>query len=596
MKKTILIMGLIVALSAGISWSQTTISAVTGKVEVGSGEQWEPAATGTELAKADSVRTGTDGKAEITFSNGSRVWLKENTLVTVEELESQAILAQLKIDVGSIKAKVEPLKSGQEFKVKSPACVTSVRGTEFIVVAQETASQVLLLSGKVEIQNLVTNELTEMLEGHALVIHETGELELRELTPEEKQQLGEPWMAVIIEEESTEEAKAEEGEEEAKEEVGEEKEMVELKDEYQELRQELRRETRHMRNEIRVTREIVKEIRETDFSAGRTMKDVHGNVVRIDQRMMRPSPNKIQIINICKRPEGYVYNGKFPGSYTKSDTYRLDIAEAWLTFNQDLPASLFDWPKYIMDNNETMDIDEVGFRIAKKDGPELRMEAAKGPDDEMEAKFYICGVEAKPTQIENIESEGYSSWDGHQEIWVEPDPLYESTYEQLFDEDGHFHPQIGIDPDADPPTGEMWVAVTVPFDLASNEFHYTTVEGDKVYTDFDIGLNMEFYAINNDGNVLDITKLMNGDLGDPFSVMKVIGGECIISANDKIANSAGALINANLTGDVAKFKGDNIDIVMTPDLALAAIQQSLSALPSMMKDIEGDGGTTTSTE
>jgi hypothetical protein len=545
MKKTILITVLAVILSAGISWSQTTISATTGKVDVGGGEQWEPAAMGTGLAKANSVRTGADGHAEITFSNGSRVWLKENTLVTVEELESQVMLAQLKIDVGSIKAKIEPLKSGQEFKVKSPACVTSVRGTEFIVAARENASQVLLLSGRVEIQNLVTNELTEMLEGHALVVHETGELELRELTPEENQQFGEPWMTVIIEEQPTEEVKVEEGEKA-------EKEMVELKNEYQELREELRRETMHMRNEIRVTREIVREIRETDFSAGRTMKDVHGNVVRIDQRMMRPSPDRIQIINICKRSEGYTYNGKFPGSYTKADTYRLDIAEAWLDFNQDLPASLFDWPKYIMDNNETMDIDEAGFRIAKKDGPELRMKATKGSDDEMEAMFYICGVEAKPTQIDD------------------------SHYGDLFDEGGTFEPKIGIDPDADQPTGEIWVAVTMPFDL------------NPVATEpsnFDIGLNMEFYAINNDGNVLDITKLMHGDLGDPFSVMKVIGGECIISANDKVANSAGAVVNANLTGDVAKFKGDNIDVVTTPDLALAAIQQSLSVLPSMMEDI-----------
>jgi len=585
MKKTILIMGLIVALSAGISWSQTTISAITGKVEVGSGEQWEPAATGTELAKADSVRTGTDGRAEITFSNGSRVWLKESTLVTVEELESQAMLAQLKIDVGSIKAKIEPLASGQEFKVKSPACVTSVRGTEFIVVAQETASQVLLLSGKVEIENLVTNELTQMLEGHALVVKENGELELRELTPEEKQQLGEPWMAVIIEEESTEEAKAEEGEEE---EAEEEKEMVELKDEYQELREELRRETRHMRNEIRVTREIVREIRETDFSAGRTMKDVHGNVVRIDQRMMRPSPNKIQIINICKRPEGYVYNGKFPGSYTKSDTYRLDIAEAWLTFNQDLPASLFDWPKHIADHSDTMDVEEVGFRIAKKDGPSLRMEAKKGSDDEMgEPTFYICGVEAKPTQIEDIEShEGYS--DEHGTLVETTDPLlYDSPYDDMFDEGGIFQPQIGIDPDADPPTGEMWAAVTMPFDIAG--FNAESLDEDwTIYKDWDIALNIEFYAINNDGNVLDITKLMTGELGDPFSVMKVIGGECIISGNDggPAKMDLADVGTGNLRG---KFAGDNIDIVMTPDLALAAIQQSLSALPSMMKDIEGDG-------
>jgi len=78
---------------------------------------------------------------------------------------------------------------------------------------------------------------------------------------------------------------------------------------------------------------------------------------------------------------------------------------------------------------------------------------------------------------------------------------------------------------------------------------------------------------------------MHGDLGDPFSVMKVIGGECIISGND---SSPGKKYDA-LPDSIGKFNGDNIDVVMTPDLALAAIQQSLSALPSMLEDLTKDG-------
>jgi len=153
----------------------------------------------------------------------------------------------------------------------------------------------------------------------------------------------------------------------------------------------------------------------------------------------------------------------------------------------------------------------------------------------------------------------------------------------LFDEGGPFQPQVGINPDADPPTGEIWVAVTMPFDL--NPVATVLSNGETIYKDWDFALNMEFYAINNDGKILDITKLMNGDLGDPFSVMKVIGGECIISGNDSTPGKP----YAQLPEAVQKFEGDNIDIVVTPDLALAAIQQSLSALPSMLEDLTKDG-------
>ena len=94
----------------------------------------------------------------------------------------------------------------------------------------------------------------------------------------------------------------------------------------------------------------------SDFESGKTLRDIHGNLLRIEQRILRPSPNEIQFINITKRPyykdyentsfsmgrEGFRYNG---GDLKN----RVDVFAVSFSFNKDMPKNIQNLPSFFAD-------------------------------------------------------------------------------------------------------------------------------------------------------------------------------------------------------------------------------------------------------
>lgn len=103
------------------------------------------------------------------------------------------------------------------------------------------------------------------------------------------------------------------------------------------------------------SRDWIKE-KNSDFEAGKTLRDVHGNIVRLEQRILRPSQNEIQFINLIKRPiyrdyskTSFVGNRKgFEYKGGRVDN-RIDFFAATFHFDKPLPSSIYKLPSFFSD-------------------------------------------------------------------------------------------------------------------------------------------------------------------------------------------------------------------------------------------------------
>ena len=307
-----------VILIAGLSFAAprvATISLVRGNVEVQkAGENaWKGAVVKAGLSIQDKVRTGNDGKCELTLDDGSLIKLRENTTMQINDL-SQDDSTKKKSSVfmlllGKLFAKVTP-QEGSKFEVATPAAVAGVRGTEFAITCKiDGFTDVLVFKGKIEFKNF-KDELGEMrstmvVEGQAFGAGISGEIGLpRDLTPQEQQEwkdaiqsMGKGPVKVIV---LTPEEKA-----------AFKKEVAEIKKDLEE------------------NRIAGMNIKKSDFAAGRTVRDHAGVLCRTEQAVFRPTADEICILNMTTRgtpsPENLNY---IQGTMVFNGALSADIVDA----------------------------------------------------------------------------------------------------------------------------------------------------------------------------------------------------------------------------------------------------------------------------
>ena len=146
------------------------ITMVQGQVTVfarGGGEG-VPAEEGTPLEEGDTVRTGSDGSAEVALSTNSVIDLSPDSVVTLSNLKPKQTL--LDLDLGTLVAKLRWKGSpGWRLDVRTPTAVAAVRGTEFGVSVQEGGETTVGVfdEGKVAVRTTVAPSIEEtMLNPH----------------------------------------------------------------------------------------------------------------------------------------------------------------------------------------------------------------------------------------------------------------------------------------------------------------------------------------------------------------------------------------------------------------------------------------------
>jgi hypothetical protein len=118
-----------------------------------------PAAVGASVRMNDRLRTGPNGRLQVTFSDGSVLTLGENANVVVDRFvynpqksKGEVLLTSTKGAFRFAGGKIKQM-SQRDIKVKTPSAALAVRGTEFWAGPIDGQYGVLLLSGHVNVSN-----------------------------------------------------------------------------------------------------------------------------------------------------------------------------------------------------------------------------------------------------------------------------------------------------------------------------------------------------------------------------------------------------------------------------------------------------------
>lgn len=150
-----------------------TVTRVEGSVEIGSGEPpiWRAARSGDALAPGETVRTGADGRAELTLGAATvRLFASSQVRVPVEAVGTEGAEA-VELESGDSLFDVIRDRLRRGFEVRTPEVVVSVKGTQFGVARDGDWAAVSVFRGLVGVRDLAGRLDHEMLvrEGFAAV-------------------------------------------------------------------------------------------------------------------------------------------------------------------------------------------------------------------------------------------------------------------------------------------------------------------------------------------------------------------------------------------------------------------------------------------
>lgn len=129
------------------------ISALEGKVllqEAGRGK-WQKAEESQPLFEKDKLSTKSSSSVEIVLNDKSILRLEENSVLQFKKLEEKKSV--LGLQFGRVLTYIEKIVyPASHFEVQTPAAVVGVRGTEFVVEADEKETQVGVFEGRVGVK------------------------------------------------------------------------------------------------------------------------------------------------------------------------------------------------------------------------------------------------------------------------------------------------------------------------------------------------------------------------------------------------------------------------------------------------------------
>jgi hypothetical protein len=241
--------------------------------------RWEAVTPGEKIEEGSSIKTGPNSSVEIVTEQGHRFVVNSET--TIEFTSLQTDETKVHLDSGRVLSKVVHLKDKQTFSVQTPTAVCAVRGTEFETVAGDKGTLIAVYKGIVGIALASGGEEMALHAGHMTSVHD-GMIELPHPIPRENRVKAETALQHV-----------------ARHEVG-----LDM-------------------NRVQVIASAAMERRLADYQEGKSLIDVNGERVRLQEYIMRPAANQFKLVVLDER-------GKT----------QLDYFYYQGTFNQNLPADL----------------------------------------------------------------------------------------------------------------------------------------------------------------------------------------------------------------------------------------------------------------
>ena len=162
----------------------STVYAAAGKIAKLSGEvswrdkanvPYKKAKEGMDFEAGCWIKTGKDGWAKLSLSDGSAFTLANNTELEIDKFVVSIDKKEgvFKLNQGKLRATVTRLAGQQtNFKVKSPTAVAGIKGTEFMMMTQGYANVLFGNEGTAEISG--NTELSKPLSSDTMVQNTRG--------------------------------------------------------------------------------------------------------------------------------------------------------------------------------------------------------------------------------------------------------------------------------------------------------------------------------------------------------------------------------------------------------------------------------------
>jgi hypothetical protein len=152
LQRDFIIFGFLLLLCAVVALP--ALAAEAGRVKVSKGEvQIErdgkrlPAPVGATIQARDTVKTGPDGSVGITFQDNSRLSAGPNSELVIERFVFDSTTHKGEFDTALKKGTLAVVsgeivkQSPEAMRIRTPAAIMGVRGTEFVVKVDESATK-----------------------------------------------------------------------------------------------------------------------------------------------------------------------------------------------------------------------------------------------------------------------------------------------------------------------------------------------------------------------------------------------------------------------------------------------------------------------
>ncbi len=163
-----------------IAQMKATVVKVAGDVRVKSRASltWHNAKVNEVLGAGDQIETRKNGLIEIKLDNNNVISLKPDTKITLTKLTHNLKTGDyenlLEATKGKIRAKVEKLKGGSRFEIKTPTAVACVRGTIIYLLVYPDSTTAFFEEGVGFVTNPFSGQTFDVEPGNVYQIDENG--------------------------------------------------------------------------------------------------------------------------------------------------------------------------------------------------------------------------------------------------------------------------------------------------------------------------------------------------------------------------------------------------------------------------------------
>jgi len=138
-------------------------------------EQPKPVQVHETVKNGDIIETGDKSAVIVQAGDEFTVRFEENTKVIISSINNIS-KREINLNSGKVLSRVSKLKKGNEYMIKTPTAVASVRGTEFLADYSEGKTTVAVAKGKVSVVKNDNKEENFADQGKTVVVSDKVEL------------------------------------------------------------------------------------------------------------------------------------------------------------------------------------------------------------------------------------------------------------------------------------------------------------------------------------------------------------------------------------------------------------------------------------